>query len=103
MAITITISPYNTTQILNDISLCVFIFITYNLFQTQIELEDFLWHGNWPWLLKNYTKKLSTFMDGLILYVSEGFLTELLCIHNVGIGSFDLYGLILYGSEGVLS
>ena len=44
MAITITISPYNTTQILNDISLCVF--ITYNLFQTQIELEDFLWHGN---------------------------------------------------------
>ena len=49
MAITITISPYNTTQILNDISLCVF--ITYDLFQTQIELEDFLWHGNWPWLL----------------------------------------------------
>ena len=49
MAITITISPYNTTQILNDISLCVF--ITYNLFRTQIEFEDFLSHGIWQWLL----------------------------------------------------
>ena len=41
-------------------------------------------------------------LHGLILCVSEGFLFLLLCIHNVGMGSFDLHGLILYVSEGVL-
>ena len=38
----------------------------------------------------------------LILCVSEGFHSELLCIHNVGMGSFDLHGLILSDSEGLL-
>ena len=40
---------------------------------------------------------------GLILCVTEGVLSELLCIHNVGMGSFDLHARILYVSEGVLS
>ena len=40
-------------------------------------------------------------LHGLILCVSEGFLSELLCVHNVDMGSFDLHGLILYGSEGL--
>ena len=39
-------------------------------------------------------------MDGLILGVSEGFLSELLCIHSVGMETFDLDALILYVSEG---
>ena len=39
-------------------------------------------------------------MDGLILGVSEGFLSELLCIHNVDIEIFYLHGLILCVSEG---
>ena len=42
-------------------------------------------------------------LHGLILCVSEGFLYELLCIHNVGMGSFDLHELILYVSEGLTS
>ena len=42
-------------------------------------------------------------LHGLILCVSEGVLSELLCIHNVGMGTFDLHGLILYVSEGDLS
>ena len=40
---------------------------------------------------------------GLILYVSEDLLSLLLCIHNEGMGSFDLHGLILCVSEGFLS
>ena len=40
---------------------------------------------------------------GLILYVSEGVLSELLCIHIVGMGFFDLHGQMLCESEGVLS
>ena len=36
----------------------------------------------------------------LILCVSEGFLSELLYVHNVGIETFDLYELNLYVSEG---
>ena len=39
----------------------------------------------------------------LILCVSEGLLSELLCVHNVGIETFDLHGLILCVSEGFLS
>ena len=39
----------------------------------------------------------------LILCVSEGFLSLLLCIHTAGIGTFDLHALILHVSEGVLS
>ena len=34
-------------------------------------------------------------LHGQILCVSEGFLSELLCVHNVGIETFDLHGLIL--------
>ena len=33
----------------------------------------------------------------------EGFFLQLLCIHNVGIGTFDLHGQILCVSGGVLS
>ena len=41
---------------------------------------------------------------GLILYVSEGLIFELLCVHNVGIDtSFDLHELILRVPEGVFS
>ena len=36
----------------------------------------------------------------LILCVSEGVLSELLCIHIVGIGTFGLHELILCVSEG---
>ena len=39
----------------------------------------------------------------LILCVSEGFLSELLCSHIVGRGSFDLCGQTLYVSERFLS
>ena len=42
-------------------------------------------------------------LHGLILCVSEGLLSELLCVHIVGIETFDLHELILCVSEGVLS
>ena len=42
-------------------------------------------------------------LNGLILSVSEGLISELLCIHNEGMGSFYLHGLILCVSEGCLS
>ena len=47
---------------------------------------------------------MATFdLRGLILGVSEGLLSELLCIHIVGIGTFGLHELILCVSEGVPS
>ena len=42
-------------------------------------------------------------LHGLILCGSEGFLSELLCAHIVDIGTFDLHGQILCVSEGLLS
>ena len=42
-------------------------------------------------------------LHGLILYVSEGVLSVVLCIHNVCIETVELHGLILCVSEGVLS
>ena len=42
-------------------------------------------------------------LDALILCVSEDALSELLCVHIVGIGTFDLHALILNVSEGFLS
>ena len=36
------------------------------------------------------------------LYVSEGVLSELLCIYNAGMETFDLHGLLLYVSEEFL-
>ena len=39
----------------------------------------------------------------LILCVSEGVLSELLCIHIVDIGTFDLHGLIICVAEGYIS
>ena len=42
-------------------------------------------------------------LHGLILCVSEDFLSELLCIHNVDIETYGHYGLILYVSEDFLS
>ena len=41
-------------------------------------------------------------LHGLLLCVTEGFLSKLLCIHIVGIGTFDLHELILCVSEGLL-
>ena len=41
-------------------------------------------------------------LHGLILCVSEGVLSGLLCAHIVDIGTFDLHGLILCVSGGVL-
>ena len=41
-------------------------------------------------------------LHGLILCVSEGVLSEMLCIHIVCTGTFDLYELNLYVSEGLL-
>ena len=41
-------------------------------------------------------------LHGLILCVSEGVLSQLLCAHNVGIGTFHLHALILCVSEGLL-
>ena len=38
----------------------------------------------------------------LILCVSEGFLSQLLCIHIVDMGTFGLHALILCVSEGIL-
>ena len=40
-------------------------------------------------------------LHGLILYVSEDLYAKLLCIHIVGMGIFGLHGLILSVSEGV--
>ena len=51
--------------------------------------------------LKNAGKKLMC--HALIICVSEGVLSELLCIHIVDMGSFDLNGLILCVSEDILS
>ena len=42
-------------------------------------------------------------LHGLILCVPEGYLSELLCIHNVYMGTFDLHGLIWCESEGLFS
>ena len=42
-------------------------------------------------------------LRALILCVYEGFLSESLCIHNLGMGSLDLHGLILCVFEGLLS
>ena len=39
----------------------------------------------------------------LILCVSEGLLSELLCVHIVGIGTFGPHGLILCVSESFYS
>ena len=51
-----------------------------------------------------HIEDIGTFdLHGLILCESEGVLFELLCIHNVGMGTFALHGLILCVSEGVLS
>ena len=41
-------------------------------------------------------------LHGLILYVSEGLLSVLLCIHNVGMETLDLHELIADDSEDVL-
>ena len=41
-------------------------------------------------------------LHGLILCVSEGLLSELPCIHIVGMGTFVLHGLILCVFEGFL-
>ena len=50
-----------------------------------------------------HTVGMETFgLHGLILCVSEGFLSELLCIHIVDIETFDLHALILCVSEGLL-
>ena len=38
----------------------------------------------------------------LILCVSEGFLSNLICIHTVGMGTSGLHGLTLCVSEGFL-
>ena len=46
---------------------------------------------------------LETFeLHALISCVSEGVLSELLCIHIVGMGTFDLHAPILCVSEGLL-
>ena len=37
---------------------------------------------------------------GLILCVSEGFLYQSLCVHNVDMETYDLHGEILYVSGG---
>ena len=50
-----------------------------------------------------YFLGIGTFdLHGLILCVSEGLLSELLCVHIVGIENFFLHGLILCVSEGYL-
>ena len=55
-------------------------------------------------LLYIHIVDIGTFdLYGLNLCVSEGLLSELLCVHIVGIGTFDLHGLILCVSEDVLS
>ena len=48
-------------------------------------------------------RSFETFMNYFFLCVSEDFLSELLCIYTVGMGTFDLHGLILCVSEGLLS
>ena len=42
-------------------------------------------------------------LHGLILCVSEGVLSQLLYVHNVGIEFFHLHGQILCASAGFLS
>ena len=42
-------------------------------------------------------------LHGLILCVSEGVLSQLICVHNEGMETFYLHGLILCVSEGFLS
>ena len=41
-------------------------------------------------------------LHGLILYVSEGSLSVLLYIHNVGMGTLDFHGLISYVAEDIV-
>ena len=45
------------------------------------------------WIYNVYTETFD--LHGLILCVSEGFLSQLHCIHIAGMGTFDLHGLIL--------
>ena len=35
-------------------------------------------------------------LHGLILCVAEGYISELICAHNVGIETFDIHGLALH-------
>ena len=41
-------------------------------------------------------------LRGLILYVFEGFLSKLLCVHNVDKETFGLHELNISVSEGIL-
>ena len=41
-------------------------------------------------------------LHALILCVSEGILSQKLCVHIVDMGTFDLHALILCVSEGFL-
>ena len=42
-------------------------------------------------------------LHALILYASEAYFYEFLCVHNVDIESYGHYGLILYVSEDFVS
>ena len=53
--------------------------------------------GYFSELLCVHNVDIGTFaLRGLILCVSEGYFSELICVDNVGIGTFDIHGLILY-------
>ena len=53
-------------------------------------------------LLCNHNVNIVIFgLHGRILYESQDYFSELICVHNVGIETFDLHGLILCVSEGL--
>ena len=53
--------------------------------------------------IKNKYLREVLYLHGLLLCVSSGFLSLLLCVDKVGMGTFGLHGLILCVSEGILS
>ena len=78
-----------------------------------VGMETFYHHGLILCVSEDYSSELlcihnlgiGTFFDrhGLISCVSEGFLYELLCIHNEDMDTFVLHELILCESEDVIS
>ena len=52
--------------------------------------------GYFSELLCVHNVDIETFdLHGLILCVAEGYFSELICVHIVGMGTSDLHGLIL--------
>ena len=77
--------------------------LTWNFLPSCTALILYMSEGVLSELLYIHIVDIETFdLHALILCVSEGFLSELLCIHILDIETFVLHALILCLSEGLL-